>query len=98
MRSTSRLRSVPVGERRAPNRTVRQLDHDPESLVWARKQAGFTQKQVAEALGISPGHMSEIESGKRNATPRNLTALAKLLNCPRPVLERKYVPPTEGVA
>lgn len=69
---------------------MRQLDHDPESLVWARKQAGFTQKYVAEQLGISPGHMSEIESGKRNATPANLKKLAKLLNCPRAVLARKY--------
>lgn len=68
---------------------MRQLDHDPASLVWARKQAGFTQKELAEAIGVSPGHMSEIESGKRNLTPKNLGKTAKLLNCPRAVLESK---------
>jgi DNA-binding transcriptional regulator YiaG len=64
-----------VGEHaaRAGQRQVGQLDHDPESLVWARKQAGLTQKELAEQLGISAGHMSEIESGKRNLTPKNLT-------------------------
>ena len=78
-----------VGERRARQRGVSQLDHDPESLVWARKQAGFTQKQVAEKLGISASHMSEIESGTRNLTPGNLKVAAKVLNCPRAVLVAK---------
>lgn len=65
------------------------LDHDPESLVWARKQAGFTQKQLAEHLGVSAGHMSEIESGKRNLTPANLLKAATFLGCPRGVIAAK---------
>jgi transcriptional regulator with XRE-family HTH domain len=76
---------------------VRQLDHDPQSLVWARKQAGFTQKDLAEHLGISAGHMSEIESGKRNLTPPNLVRAADLLKCPRAVLAAKPGA-TEGAA
>lgn len=87
-----------MGELPARQRRVRHLDHDPTALVWARKQAGLTQRWLAEQLEISPGHMSEIESGKRNATPSNLTKIAKLLNCPRSVLERKYAPPAEGAA
>lgn len=78
-----------MGESKKRPRQVGQLDHDPESLVWARKAAGFTQKQLAEALGISTGHMSEIESGTRNLTPVNLAKAAKLLKCPRAVIAAK---------
>lgn len=86
-----------MGERRAQQRRVARLDHDPESLVWARKQAGVTQRWVAQQLGVSPGHMSEMEAGTRNATPANISKIAKLLGCPRVVLVRKYAP-TEDVA
>lgn len=78
-----------MGERTAQLRRSGQLDHDPESLVWARKQAGFTQSDVANLLGISAGHMSQIESGQRNLTPRNLAKLAEALRCPRAVLSAK---------
>lgn len=83
-----------MGERKARERRVSRLDHDPASLVWARKTAGVTQGWLAEGLGISLGHMSEIESGKRNLTPKNLAKAAKLLNCPRVVLVRKYADPS----
>lgn len=78
-----------MGERRVTNRGVKHLDHDPASLRWARKQAGQTQAWLAQQLGVSPGHMSEIESGKRNATPANIRKIAKLLGCPRAAIEAK---------
>lgn len=78
-----------MGEQTVTVRGVRQLDHDPAALRWARKQAGQTQAWLAAELGISPGHMSEIESGKRNATPANIRKIAKLLGCPRSVIEAK---------
>jgi transcriptional regulator with XRE-family HTH domain len=65
------------------------LDHEPESVTWAREQAGLTQKQLAGLVGISPSLMSEIEKGTRNATPPVIKRMAVALNCPRPVLERK---------
>lgn len=65
------------------------LDHDPEALAWARKKDGRTQGDLARAVGISIGHMSEIEKGSRNAPPHLITKLAEALNCPRSVLERK---------
>lgn len=83
-------------EQRARPRRVRQLHHDPVSLVWARKQAGFTQKELADGLGISAGHMSEIESGKRNATPTNLAKIANLLECPVTVISAKVAPKAEA--
>lgn len=78
-----------MGTQTARTRRVRQLHHDPASLVWVRKQAGFTQAKLAEALGISPSHMSEIESGKRNCTAKNLAKAAKVLGCPVAVIRAK---------
>lgn len=70
------------------------LDHDPEAVTWARQAKGWTQAALAQAIGISASHMSEIEAGSRNATPRLLILLAEALNCPVSVLERKR----DGVA
>ncbi|WP_225447591.1 helix-turn-helix transcriptional regulator [Streptacidiphilus sp. PB12-B1b] len=33
-------------------------------LVELRKERGFTQAQVAERMGVSPGRVSQIESGQ----------------------------------
>lgn len=66
------------------------LDHDPEALRWALKSVpGATQSWLADEIGISAGHMSEVLSGSRNAPPHLLTKIAVALNCPRSVLERK---------
>jgi transcriptional regulator with XRE-family HTH domain len=46
---------------------------------------------LAKEIGISAGHMSEILSGQRNAPPHLLNQIARALNCPRSVLERKRV-------
>ena len=72
---------------RAARRTP--LDHDPEAVTWARKAKDWKQADLAEAAGISPGHMSEIEKGTRNAPPPLLRRLAAALNCPVSMLERK---------
>ncbi|ACA18429.1 transcriptional regulator, XRE family [Methylobacterium sp. 4-46] len=38
-------------------------------VTAARKHHGCTQAQLAEALGISQGHLSDIERGRRQLTP-----------------------------
>lgn len=73
----------PTAGRKSP------LDHDPEALQWAMKAKGWTQDELARAVQISPGYLSMIVNGKRNATPRLLIELADVLNCPVSVLERK---------
>jgi transcriptional regulator with XRE-family HTH domain len=72
---------------RLPRRSP--TEHDPEALVWARKAKAWRQRELAEKVGISISHMSEIESGSRNAPPHLLQKLAEALNCPVSVLERK---------
>lgn len=67
----------------------RPFDHEPESVRWARTHAGFTLTQLAHATGIRLSLLSEIEKGTRNATMPNLLKIARVLNCPVAVLERK---------
>jgi DNA-binding XRE family transcriptional regulator len=48
--------------------------------VW-REYRGLTQEQLAEAVGgVSRGHISEIESGKKIGSLKVLTAIAAALN------------------
>lgn len=77
------------------------LDHEPEGVWYARRQAGLTQSQLAEMCGTTQPQISEIENGTRNATPAMIKKLAAALNCPRVVLERKRheseaTPPADG--
>lgn len=67
------------------------LDQDPEAVAWARRAKGWTQVALAAEAGISKSHMSEIESGSRNAPPALLIRLAQALNCPVTLLERKRI-------
>ncbi len=44
-----------------------------------RTYRGMTQKQLAEAAGINPVYLSQIETGKRAGSLRTLTAMATAL-------------------
>ncbi|WP_335979629.1 helix-turn-helix domain-containing protein [Streptomyces sp. CA2R106] len=59
------------------------------AVRWAREKAGLTKRRLAAEVGISEQLMGEIESGWRNATPANLAKIARALNCPVVVLERR---------
>lgn len=74
---------IPRGHRMSP------LDHEPEALRWALKKSGLTQAEFAKKIGKSEGLVSEILRGTRNAKPALLIEIAKVLNCPVVVLERK---------
>lgn len=50
-------------------------------IVAARKKAGLTQAQVAEALGISDAAVNQWEKGKTFPKTEFLPKLAKLLDC-----------------
>lgn len=74
---------VPRDHRMSP------LDHCPEAVAYALKQSGLTQKQFADRIGKSQSLVSDILKGKRNATPAVIGVMARVLNCPRVVLENK---------
>lgn len=79
---------IPRGHRKSP------LNHEPEAMEWAWRKSGLTQVQLLEALAaagnpVSKGQLSEIIKGTRNCQQPLLEAIAKVLNCPVVVLERK---------
>lgn len=53
-----------------------------ELLVKAREASGLKQHEVAKKLGIDPGLLSNMESGKRSATRAQLDQFASLYNRP----------------
>ena len=53
------------------------------SLVGAfRKWRGIKQFELAERAGLSQGHLSDLESGRRRGSPEALQAIAKALDIP----------------
>lgn len=70
------------------------LDHEPDAVAYALDQSGLTKAQLAERCGCSPSLITEIINGTRNATPPMILKLARALNCPRVILERKREPQT----
>lgn len=47
-----------------------------------RKQRGLTQAALAEAAGVAQGFLSEIEAGRKKASPDTLTRIAAALDVP----------------
>jgi transcriptional regulator with XRE-family HTH domain len=52
-----------------------------DKIQQIRKSRKMTQQEVAEKIGISQNHLSQIESGKRGLKVELLPALAKTLGC-----------------
>lgn len=69
-------------------RPKRPLHHNPEAVKQARLAAKLKQSQLAEAAGISPGFLSELESGERGASPETLERIAEVLKIDVALLER----------
>lgn len=53
-----------------------------ETLIALRVMAGFSQAELARRSGVSQGHLSQIERGDRNASPRTIKRLASGLGVP----------------
>jgi len=50
------------------------------AMIDARKNAGLTQKQLAERTGIAQGDISRIENGNGNPSLKTLKRLASAMN------------------
>ena len=70
-------------------RRISLTHQNPEALTFARVAKGWSQTDLAAAVGISRSLLCEMEKGTRGATPANLKRIADVLNCPVSVLERK---------
>jgi Zn-dependent peptidase ImmA (M78 family)/transcriptional regulator with XRE-family HTH domain len=62
----------------APIRT----SNNPDMLVWAREEIGYTIEEAAEAIGISIESVKAAESGERPLTLNQLRAVAEKFSCP----------------
>lgn len=54
-----------ISWREAAKRDIRKHSEGGQMLRGARFKEDVTQKKLAEAIGISPHHISEMENGKR---------------------------------
>lgn len=52
----------------------------PQKLKILHNRYGFSQKQVAEKLGVSPSIVSAYETGERTPSAENLLSLSYLYN------------------
>ncbi|WP_137991206.1 helix-turn-helix transcriptional regulator [Streptomyces vilmorinianum] len=54
---------------------------DPKRLTRRRIEAGLNQTELADKAGVSKQHVSMVESGSANFSPRNLAKIAGALDC-----------------
>lgn len=55
-------------KKREKNRQKAMQVFQAEQLMYARKEAGLTQQQVADTMGVDKGYISRIERGLTNPT------------------------------
>jgi len=53
------------------------MSHVTEVLIDARKQAGLTQRQLAEHLGVAQATLADIERGRRPLPRERIAKLPK---------------------
>jgi DNA-binding XRE family transcriptional regulator len=71
--------AIESGEELIPSQvTYGILDGENPIRVW-REYRGLSQKQLAQAAGISKAYLSQIETGKRRGTTEVLSAIAQAL-------------------
>jgi DNA-binding XRE family transcriptional regulator len=68
-------------------RLERELDRALRSvnryaLTELRERSGYSKTSLARDAGVSLGHLTDIESGRRNPSPEVLTRLAAALKVP----------------
>lgn len=55
---------------------------NPESLRALRERSGWSVTRFAQACGIATGHLSNIEAGRRQASPEVIKRMAEVLDLP----------------
>lgn len=72
-------KAIESGEELVPSEVVYAiLDGENPIKVW-REYRGLTQRQLAEAVGISTPYLSQLETGKRKGGTEVLSATAEAL-------------------
>lgn len=59
---------------------------NPDTLRAMRILAGYSVAAFAQQLGTTPGHISNIEAGRRGASPALIKEMARVLAVPMAAL------------
>lgn len=59
-----------------------------EEITFQRKKKGYTQEELAEISGVSRGHLSQIELGRKTPGEKTLAKLEDALGLPFMYLQR----------
>ena len=77
-------------DRRAMNRELARLPREvTTAITWYMKQTGMNKADLAHAMGVTPGRVSQVLSGDENLTLRTLAAVCVALDAH---LDVKLVP------
>jgi transcriptional regulator with XRE-family HTH domain len=58
-----------------------------ERLLWIRKQDGRKQREVAAAVPITSGYLSQLEHGTKKPPAWIVKRLAEIYGCPRSLID-----------
>lgn len=61
---------------------MRELLAATTPLAFWRRKRGWTQARLAEAAGITQNYLSDLETGKREGSPRQWLKIARALEVP----------------
>ena len=57
------------------------MNFKPQRLAQLRERKGFSQRDLAEAIGVAPGTLAMWETGKRNPKHEAVENMARALGC-----------------
>jgi transcriptional regulator with XRE-family HTH domain len=63
-----------------------------EAVRALRIALGWSTVRFAEAVGIKHPHLSNIEAGRRQASPELITRMADVLDVPKAAITSTYAP------
>lgn len=68
------------------------MEINPAALRAIRERSGMSVTSCAAAAGIKQAHLSNIEAGRRKASPEVIVALADVLKIELPAILRSPAP------
>ena len=72
-------------------------DHILKSLSAARRDKGFSQRELSARSGVPQGHISKIENGDVDLRVSSLIALARALDLELELVPRKAIPAVKAI-
>lgn len=80
------LARIDSGEMTVPGTVAFAMARGQRAVAAWRRHLGFSQAKLAKRAGLNPAHLSQIETGRRNASLATYGRLAKALGVDRDLL------------